>query len=458
MRKSLVVAAASVTLLAACSSSKKATTTSTTAGATATTAGAPATTTAPGSAPTTVAGSAGVGAPTAPPLPPVTGHTTTGVSATEIHVGAILYKAFYASGLTGFEARIKKENDAGGIYGRKIVVDAALDDGQVEDQDITAAKTLVQQDNVFAVAPVFTAAFSGATYLNDNKVPFFGWSVQPIWCGLNWGFGFWGNDCDPAVLPTAGDFTPDEAKLFPDGTVKGKAISIVSEENDSARVEANSLKAIWSGGGANVVEVDSSIPSPPAVVGDYTPFADKVLSSNAGQAPDLVQIVGSVSDTLSLYKKLVQLGFKGIIQDFDLYDPFFATSTKGLVTGIQIEPPEAASSVPAVQTMVADLKAFDPKVSLGQTTVAGYWTADFLIQALKKVGPDLSREALYNAINGGFTFTYNGGGGVPVQWPLGHMRIQVGTGFVQANGTGFTVLARPDHLDSFIPNPVYKKP
>jgi len=74
-----------------------------------------------------------------------------------------------------------------------------------------------------------------------------------------------------------------------------------------------------------------------------------------------------------------------------------------------------------------------------------------------KAGPDLTREALYNAINGGFTYTYNGGGGTPVQWPLGHQMIQVGLGFVRANGTSFDVLV-PLATVPLIANPGYKKP
>ena len=85
----------------------------------------------------------------------------------------------------------------------------------------------------------------------------------------------------------------------------------MSEDNDSARVQANSLNAIWTKDGSKVVDLDTTIPTPPAVVGDYTPFADKIMTSNAGRPPDLVTIVGSVSDTLLLYKKLVQLGYQG---------------------------------------------------------------------------------------------------------------------------------------------------
>jgi ABC-type branched-subunit amino acid transport system substrate-binding protein len=441
MKRGLVVAVAGVMVLAACSSNKKGS--------------APATTTAPSG--TSNATSAASPATTAAPaIPPLTGDTTTGVTATEIHVGAILYKAFYADGLTGFEARIKKQNDAGGIYGRKIVVDAALDDGQDNNTDLAAAKTLVEQDHVFAVAPVFTAAFNGAPYLNANKVPFFGWSVQPIWCNLNWGFGFWGNDCDESTEPVTGDFVAQEQKLFAGQTAAGKTVAVVGEDNESATVEAQDVATIWVSHGSKVVDLDTSIPSPPAVVGDYTPFATKIMNSNGGQPPDLVEIVGSVSDTLELYNKLEELNYKGVVQDFDLYDPHFAANTKGLVTEVQVQPFEAASTVPAVQTMITDLKAYDPTISLSQAAAAGYWTADFFIQALEKAGPNLSREALYNAINGGFTYNYNGGGGIPVVWPLGHQMIQVGEGFVQANGTGFTVLV-PLATVPLIPNPGYKK-
>jgi hypothetical protein len=253
-----------------------------------------------------------------------------------------------------------------------------------------------------------------------------------------------------------GNFVQAERSLFPDKTANGKAIAFVAEDNDSARVEANDVTAIWNSNGSKVVETDATIPSPPAVVGDYTPYAEKIMTANGGKPPDLVEIIGSVSDTLQLYKKLQQLNYPGVVQDFDLYDPHFAANTKGLVTNIQLEPFEAAPDIPAVQTMVNDLKVYDPNISLSQPAAAGYWTADFLIQALKKVGPNLTREALYKAINSGFTYDYNGGGGVPVQWPLGHQYIQVGTGYVQANGTGFTVLLRPDHLLPLVNNPGYK--
>jgi ABC-type branched-subunit amino acid transport system substrate-binding protein len=454
LKRGLAVAAAGLALVAACSSSKKTTTTPTTVGGGSATTAAGSPTTAPTGGSSTTAATSGATIPPNTPLPPITGNTTAGVTPTQIKVGAILYKAFYADAAIGFQARIKRENDAGGVNGRKIVLDTVLDDNQTADTDLTAAKTLVQQDGVFAVAPVMTAAFGGAQYLNDAKVPFLGWSIEPRWCGLNWGFGFEGNDCDQATLKFTGDFGPAVAKLFPDGQVQGKAIVLTAEDNNSARAALTNFAKIWEHDGAKVVLVDTSIPSPPAVVADYTPYAQKIMTSNNGGPPDYIEMVNSVSDTIGLYKKLVQFGYKGVAQDFTLYDPrLLGGGTKGLVTDLQFTPYEAASTVPAVQQMITDLKAYKPDVILGQAAGAGYWTADFLIQALKKAGPNLSREALYNAINGGFTYDSQGGLS-PVQWPLAHTFLDPAFVAVKDEGDRFSV-AVPLTTLPLIPNPGY---
>ncbi len=442
--------AAGLCVVAACSSSKPGTT------ATTATTAAPSTTASAGGPSSTAAGTGGTTSATLPTVtvPPVTGDTTTGVTATEIHVGGIYYKPYFGDGPDGFNARIKRENDAGGIYGRKIVLDTMLDDGNVADQDLTAAKALVLEDHEFAVAPLFTQELGGATFLNDSKVPFFGWSVEPRWCNLNWGFGFWGNDCDLTKAPLALNFPPIAAKLFPDGTLQGHTVGLITGDVDSGRTAMLQFASVWRAGGAKVVLTDSSIPPPPAVVGDYTPFAEKVLTANAGQPPDLLEILGDFGTTLGLDKKLIQLGYKGIVLGFTDYDPRVVGTTKGMVTIAQAAPFESAADVPAIQQMINDLNAYKPNIPHTQAVEDGWLTADFLIQALKKAGPNLSREALFNAINGGFTYD-NHGVTVPVMWPLAHQLIQVGATFIQDEGTSYKVLV-PLTPQGFIPNPYLK--
>jgi ABC-type branched-subunit amino acid transport system substrate-binding protein len=439
VKRALVIASAALVMVAACSSSKKAGSSATTASGAATTAGA--------AAPTTT------GAPT---VATIAGNTTTGITPTAVHFGAIEYKADYAGAEDGFNARIKRENDSGGVYGRKLVLDTVLDDNNTPDVDLTDAKALVTQDHVFAVAPVMTSGFAGATYLEQAGVPFFGWSVEPRWCDQLWGFGFEGNDCDETKLPTLGDFAALEQKLFPDGSAKGKAVVMVSEDNDSARVALESFGPVWEHDGAKVVLNDTSIPSPPAVVGDYTPYAQKDISANNGNAPDLIECVCSFQDTLGLYKKVTQLGYKGVFQGFTDYDPRILGTSQGIITEIEFAPFEDASKIPAVQQMVTDLNNYKPGVVHSLAVASGYWTADFIIAAMKKAGPNLSREALYNAINNGFTYTYGGAVGT-VTWPAAHHGTEVELDFVQDEGktTGY-VERIPLTALTPIPNPAYK--
>jgi len=329
-----------------------------------------------------------------------------------------------------------------------------IDDGSLPDQDLTAAKTLVEEDHEFAVAPVFTQTLGGATFLNDQKVPFFGWSVEPRWCGLNWGFGFWGNDCDLTKAPLALDFPPIAAKLFSDGTLQGHTVGLITGDVDSGRTAMLQFASVWQTGGAKIVLTDSSIPSAPAVVGDWTPYAEKVMTANGGNPPDLIEILGDFATTLGLGKKLIQLGYPGKILGFTDYDPRIVGSTKGMITLLQYAPFESAASSPAIQQMISDLNAYKPGLPHTQAVESGWLTADFLIAALKKAGPNLTREALYNAINSGFTYD-NGGVSVPVKWPVAHSLIQVGATFIQDEGTSYQVLV-PLTPQGYIANPFLK--
>jgi len=376
------------------------------------------------------------------------------VTATEIHIGGIYYKAFYGDAEIGAQARIKELNDAGGVFGRKIVLDTMIDEGQDENQDLNAAKTLVEQDHVFAVAPVMTASFAGATYLNSAKVPFFGWSIEPRWCGLEYGFGFEGNDCDETKTPLAADAGPALAKLFPDGKFAGKTVALTAEDNQSAEVALKSFAAGAQHDGAKVVLIDTSMPTPPAVVSDYTPYAEKIMTANNGQPPDMVETVNSVSDTLGLYKKLIQLGYKGIVLDFTLYDPRLAASTKGLVTEVSFAPYESASTNPAVKQMTAALKAYDPNIVLGQAVAAGYWTTDLFIAMLEKVGPNLTRDSFIKVANN-FTYGFNGGAGT-ISFPKDKTGTIPCLAYVRSNGTTFDVPVPLTCLSTY-PNPLLTK-
>ncbi len=378
------------------------------------------------------------------------GASAPGVTATSVKVGGVAYKALYGDMMVGVAARFAAQNAGGGVYGRKINLTTLIDDGGSSLATVNAAHTLVEQDGVFAVLPVGDNAFTAANYLAQKQVPFFGWSVDPLWCHNQYGFGIDGNDCNEITQPTVAALTTPPL-LFPDHSAKGKNIALVSEDNASAKDALKLFAKQWQGMGANVVLVDNSIPTPPAVVSDYTPFADKIMSAAGGKAPDYVGEVLTVPDTIGLQNKLVALGYHGILQNFTLYDPRLAKAAAGSTVELEFSPFEA--NIPGVHTMIDQIKAYAPGQVLDQPAETGWLSADEFIDGLKLAGPRLTRASFVAALNGGkFTPTFQGVAG-PEHFPAAHNGVGNCVSFVRSDGTNYSV-AVPLTCAKSQPNPL----
>ncbi len=360
-----------------------------------------------------------------------------GVTATSITVGGVGYKTFYADSFTGAQARFAAQNAQGGVYGRKINLSTFIDDGGSSTANINAVHTLVQQDNVFAVLPVEDNAFSGATYLAQAKVPFFGWSVDPLWCDNQYGFGVDGADCNEITQKTIAKFTQAAAQLLPGGSAQGKAVAVVGEDNASAVDALKGFAAQWKQAGANVVLNDTSIPTPPAVTSDYTPYAQKAMTANGGKPPDYIEMVMAPADTIGYQAKLRALGYKGILQNFTLYDPRIAAAAAGSYIETTFAPFQQSS--PGVSTMISQLKAYDPKILLDLPAETGWLAADEFIDGLKLTGPKLTRASFIAALNGGkFAPSFQGVAG-QAQYPADHSNTAPYISFVYSDGTSYSV-------------------
>jgi ABC-type branched-subunit amino acid transport system substrate-binding protein len=362
--------------------------------------------------------------------------TTTGVTDTQIKVSALGYKASYGDALVGAQARFKRENDQGGVYGRKIVLSDWNDDNQTPAKDTQVAQKVVEQDQPFAVVPVMTATFPAADYLDRQGVPYVGWGIVPDWCHKNAGFSLTG--CiDTAANKTVINFGPAAQKIFSDGTVKGKAIALIGADNDSAKIGLKSFADIWTYDGAKVVYRSNAIPLPPTVVADYTPYAQAIMSSNDGKGPDLVEAVSGLTDGAGIAKKLRELGYKNKILEFSLYDPRIAPVSKDVYNEITFAAWEQTDT-PAVATMIKDVDAIDPKAAKGLPLAAGYWSADLFISLLKAAGKDLTREKFIAA--GNDNYSYDGQGGTSdLRYPRDHTEASASIGIVLGDGSGYTV-------------------
>src|ERR1039457_4891377 len=124
-----------------------------------------------------VAGSAG--AATATPAPGVTSNSIT-VGTISTQTGPI--SSNFSSLIYGEKAYFDYVNAQGGINGRKINYQYALDDGGNPSQFTQLANTLINQDHVFAVTGVGTAFFSPNIFV-ESKTPTVGYNVTENWNG-----------------------------------------------------------------------------------------------------------------------------------------------------------------------------------------------------------------------------------------------------------------------------------
>ena len=99
---------------------------------------------------------------------------TVGVVTDETGVAASNNKGFAA-----FKARIDAQNDAGGVFGRKI--NLVFEDGQSSaTQNLTAVQKIVETSNPFVMVDDSYALSSSYRYLVAQKIPTAKFSVVPL--------------------------------------------------------------------------------------------------------------------------------------------------------------------------------------------------------------------------------------------------------------------------------------
>lgn len=298
-------------------------------------------------------------------------------------------------------------NDAGGVNGRKFDYLGGNTDKGDSTENLNIARRLVQQEQVFAVVPVVTPNMGSGEFLEQQKVPFFGWAISPAFCDVTYGFGFTG--CIVPAVPknagsTWGALIDVDLKGKGQGGAKGKTAAVISEDNDSGKTGHKVIAASAKSAGMKVTYSEASVPAAPAVVGDYSPFVNDILTSNDGGPPDVVFLVTAFSNVIGLAKALQAQGFEGIITNAVAYHPGFVKpdgtgTSKGQSPFTQFAIPESAPENPNMQKILDQIEEFAPDAQVTQGFLAGYFSADFFVKAVKKAGKNLTPDTLVKAVN-----------------------------------------------------------
>jgi ABC-type branched-subunit amino acid transport system substrate-binding protein len=311
----------------------------------------------------------------------------------------------------GTQAYFDLINSEGGVNGRKIYIKYQENDGGSTTNDETEARTLVEQDHVFAVVAVGTPFFTGSTFLAQSGTPTFGYVVTQDWNQYPNLFGAYGSYLDyNTEEPTAG---------FIASAVHAKSVAVLAYNfGPSSAPCADIGKGITHYGfHLGFEDLNFSI--------DENPDADVQKMKNAGV--DLVYSCMEGTDNLAFSKAMHQFGMTTHFVWLNGYSQAVIKANTGVMNGVlfgeQHVPFEAGTQFPGVypglQLYFNTMQKYFPQYLDDDTAMQGWICAEQFVAGLKAIGRNVTQNRLVDVINR--ETDYNAGGlEPPLNWLTGH--------------------------------------
>ncbi len=334
-----------------------------------------------GTSSTTAGGSGGSSAAVSQP----------GVTKDTIRVGGVAsvtnpLNGPYGSAFDGVRAFFNMVDSGGGIYGKKLELVSARDDQISNNQEQVQA--LLDQDNVFAVAPIATIfSFSGAQTLVDQKIPTFGWNINDEYTGHP---NMFGSNSGALCNGCVGTYAPYLAKQLHKKKIGVLAYNVAN----SAQCVDGYKKSFDRYPTAKIVFLTKSLS-----------FGATDFSVEVGQMKDKgVDMVMTCMDTtavLNLAKEMRKQDLKAIQYLPNGYDAKLVGANKeffdGDYVGVSFTPFEFKPQPPG---LVEFNKWMDKAhYTKNETAMQGWISAFQLWAGIKAAGPGFTRQKVIDALN-----------------------------------------------------------
>jgi len=337
--------------------------------------------------------------------------------------------------VSGVQVYFDMVNSHGGVDGRTLDLADNLDDGSSPSSDSSQARTLVDEDHVFAVVGVATPSFTGALYLASHRVPTFGLNINP---NSEWLAG-------PTMYGSTGSYsdfsTPQLQAAYLAEQHHVRAAAVLSYSVAQSQQGCEGTLNAFTRYRIPVAYRDTSIPAPAADL-----HADVNRMQAAGV--DMVVSCMDLNANVLLSQTMAQAGMTGVTQLwFNGYDETavqqFAADMEGVYFLLQHVPFEVTKLDPGVypgmDEFQAMLRRYAPGTLPSEAALAGWASADLFVSGLRAIGRDVTRNRLVTAINRLTAFTADGVL-APVDWKIGHKAIDGPTkctAFVVVHGGRF---------------------
>jgi ABC-type branched-subunit amino acid transport system substrate-binding protein len=317
-----------------------------------------------------------------------------GFDGTTIKVAGIGNGRDFGTADVGTKARFKRANDTNELNGIKLSYAEFADEKQDPATALSEVRRLVTQQQIFAIVPDLSAINPGP-YLNEQHVPYIGWAFDNTYCSVTpstslYGFGY--NGC---LVPASPPVMPDNyASLFKYVSTKsGKAkpsIVLFSADIQSGKNSARYQATAAEGAGFNVVYAKGSVP---LTTSDYSPYVQAWLTADGGKPPDAINCLAQVQ-CIAAFAAVKAAGYKGVFQEgVGPVDVLLKPFAGAVTVGFYNTEPNAG-----LTQMQSDFEAVKPGTKLDTPNTAAYFAADMFIQGLKKLGKNITPEALQKAL------------------------------------------------------------
>lgn len=322
----------------------------------------------------------------------------------------------------GVKARFAVQNAEGGVDGKKLAY-VKVDTTSTVPGALSAAQTLVQNDNVIGVLAGTLSPVGAVNYLKAQKVPLIGYGSTAAQFGdssFSNMFSISGSS-DPKFLVTT-----TYGKFF-----KSQGVTKLAGVAYATATGANGLKATLQGAAAVGVPTAYQNTNVPIGTTDVGSLALAIKDSGA----DGIYLSVLPTTAIPLLAKLkedgVNLKAAMMIVGYgqDILDSAPATAAlQGVYFSTFIQPAE--SRTPATKQMIDALHKYTGATKQPYTMdYLGWIEADMFIKGLQAAGPNLTRSGFISALRKVTDYTAGGLYGKPLDLSqFGNQGISVGPG------------------------------
>jgi len=296
-------------------------------------------------------------------------------------------------------------NTLGGVNGRKINYQYALDDGGNPTTFNQLANTLINQDHVFAVTGVATAFFSPNLFV-ESGIPTYGYNVTGNWAGPTNLFAAGGSvQYYPAAAP--------QVSYVARQTQKNPSIAFiaygVAASAASCTAEQNALKAA----GYTVSYSDLKVSYPGSTVA-----TDVQRMKQAGS--NMVVSCMDVQGNVTMARAIKQYGLNMTQLWFSGNDQSTLNTNQSLMQNVYFDighVPFTASPTlyPGLKLYFAQMKKYEPAYATDEIALQGWESAALFVQGLQLAGKNPTQASVIAADNSLTAFTA-GNLQAPVNW------------------------------------------